>query len=352
MRCRACDGSDLATVFVMEPMPLAGAFTRTKKEAKAAETYPLEWRRCQTCGLVNVWPDIPDETIYRHYSYHASDVPALVEHHAEFADWLRRFEPRLHVEIGGNDGVLTNRCPWPTLNVDPSDAWVGPGFNEPFTSALARTIGKADLVTSSNAFAHFTDIGDALDGVREMLTPTGHFVIEVHDLEATLREETWDTVYHEHKVEWSFASLWNAGRRHGLHLLMLDRLPLHGGLLRAVFRRGDIRHDLDVSEDFSWLQRAYDKARAPHLPKGSTAYGASARATVYLNRTRPHVKCVYDASPRRHGWWVPGLGIPILPPKDFDEHAPACLITAWNHAEDIMASHPDYRGRWEATWQT
>lgn len=352
MTCRGCGFASLSTVFVMEPMPIAGAFAETKDAALDAERLPLEWRRCRRCGLVNVWPDVPDEAIYRHYSYRASDVPALRRHHRDFARWLAdRFTPRLHYEIGGNDGVLTRYLPWPTVNIDPSDAWVGPGYNEPFTSALARRLPKAELVTASNSLAHFTGIGDAFVGVRQLLYAGGHFVVEVHDLDATLRSEQWDTVYHEHKVEWSADSLAAVGATHGLVLTHIERLALHGGLLRATFVKGERRHVETSAPDFRRLQHAYDTAKAPKLPDGAIAYGAAARATVYLDHVRPDVLAVVDGSPRRHGRFMPGTGLPIIAPSEMGS-PPAILVTAWNHFADIRAQHPDYTGDWWTTWRT
>jgi hypothetical protein len=256
VNCRGCEGADLDTVFVMEPIPIAGAFAATQEEALHAERFPLEWRRCRTCGLVNVWPDVA--TDFADYSYHASDVPALRRHHEDFAEWLAdRFTPGLHVEIGGNDGVLTRHLPWPSINIDPSDAWVGPGYNEPFTFALAGKLPKADLVTASNAMAHFDGIADAIAGVRHMLHRDGAFVMEVHDLDATLATGQWDTVYHEHAVEWSERSLRAVGDLHGLRLEHVWRLPLHGGLLRALFRPAPRRTPGTVDpENFFNLQAA------------------------------------------------------------------------------------------------
>lgn len=351
MTCRACGGERLSTVFHMDPMPLAGAFAETQADAMASERYPLEWRWCHDCGLVNVWPDIPEPVIFDHYSYRASEVPALVRHHAELARWLvSRFpETNLHIEIGGNDGVLTRCVPWPTINVDPSDAWVGPGFNRPF-GEVARKLPRADLITASNSMAHFSALSDALSAVRLLLHRDGRFVMEVHDLASTLASGQWDTVYHEHRVEWAAESLLIGGARLGLTLTDLEKLPLHGGLLRATFK-ADVPYHVKapVARDFSRLQAAYDAARAPDLPAGSVAYGAAARATVYLDHTRPNVSAVIDGSQRRAGRWVPGIGIPILPPESFGD-PPAVLITAWNHAEDIKARHPEYQGRWEQTW--
>jgi hypothetical protein len=342
MNCRGCEGDRLEPVYRMDPLPIAGDFKDTRQEALDAERFPLTWQWCADCGLVNVDPAL--EPDWSRYSYRASQVPALVRHHAEFARFLNAFGPTLHVEIGGNDGVL--RVPWEHINVDPSDAFAWPGYNEPFTLELAKRIGrKADLITSSNSMAHFTGLSDALAGVRYLLHRDGVFVMEVHDLDATVAGGQWDTIYHEHAVEWSESSLRNVGRLHGLRLTHVWRLPLHGGLLRAVFVPDMPKKPKRPKRpDLRTLQRAYDEATAPDLPPGSVAYGAAARATVYLDHTRPDVVAVIDGSSRRHGRYVPGVGLPILSPEDFGS-PPAALITAIGHEADIKARHPGY-DRW------
>jgi SAM-dependent methyltransferase len=368
--CRACGSTRLTPVFEMEPMPLAAAYTATAEEARALPKYPLSWLWCARCGLVNVTPDIPDDELYRHYQYAASEVPALVRHHAAFADFLRARHPgnQSLLEIGCNDGVLMRQLPldWHVIGVDPSDVALE-SFNvgnaggwliaEPFTSALVQRLGQFDIVTTSNSLAHFTEIGDAIEGIREALAPGGVAYVEVHDLDATLRTGQWDTVYHEHKVEWSADSLRRAFAIHGLEMRTLAHLPLHGGLLRASFVRG--RHHFPLSgptmPDFWRLIERYEDRRDTDAYRAMTsscwAYGAAARASVYLNQTGLPVEYVVDGSPRRQYQHIPGTGAMIVPPETFDglSWRPPTLITAWNHADDIKARHPDYDG-WVTAW--
>lgn len=356
MRCRGCDGA-LERVFEMDPMPLAAGFTETRDAALVAETYPLAWEWCTRCGLVNVVPDVPNELLYSAYRYSSSQVPGLVRHHAEYAHWLasRHGAGIRLVEIGSNDGVLLRQLPasWDVTGVDPSDV-PSEGIrrlHQPFSSALARSLGKFDVVTSSNSFAHFTGIEDAIEGVAACLKADGTAYIEVHDLAATLRLAQWDTIYHEHCVEWSIDSLFIAFARHGLALVESFGLPLHGGLIRAVFRRSKV-HDgyVPLRPNFDWLVRAYRTRQAPDLPGGWWAYGAAARATVYLNQMDLTPESIADGSPRRQGWYVPGVGTRIATPEEFDKaDPPAALVTAWNHAPDIKARHPDY-DKWVSAW--
>ena len=354
MTCRACGSTSLSLVFEMDPMPLAGAFAETREAALAATRHPLEWWSCDRCGLVNVAPSIPEADIFTDYSYRASDVPALRRHHEAFAGWLRdRFPHTIrHLEIGGNDGVLLRHLPWDRTNCDPSD--VAAASVEDWTvirTPYPTDCGRFDLITSSNAFAHFDRIGQALDAVHGALTDDGVFVVEVHDLDATLSDGQWDTVYHEHRVEWSESSLRFAGAWHGLRMVDLERHPLHGGLLRATFTKSHPRRpERPTAPDFSGLVTKYRTRK----PVGATlAYGAAARATVYLNQVPERVEYVVDGSPRRYGRYVPGTGTPIISPDRFDRvvgPADRVLITAWNHADDIKRAHPDMPGSWVTAW--
>lgn len=352
MSCRACGHDRFDVVFEMGPMPLAGAFAETREAAVAATRYPLEWRWCHRCGLVNVYPDVPDAAIYADYSYRASDVPALVEHHRRFAAWLAERFPATSrfLEIGGNDGVLLRHLPkhWQRTNVDPSDvAAAAKGEWTTVTASWPIESAGYDLITSSNAFAHFSELDAGLAAVRDALRPDGRFVVEVHDLDATLASGQWDTIYHEHRVEWSSTSLMAAGDIHGLELVHLERLPLHGGLVRAVFRRAKPRAPQKPHKpSLTTLRRRY----AQRAPTGaSVAYGAAARATVYLNQVPERLDYIVDASPRRYGRYVPGTGTPIVPPSAFGSPA-RVLITAWDKAADIRRQHPNFRGEWVTAW--
>ncbi|MGH7270343.1 MAG: methyltransferase domain-containing protein [Polyangiaceae bacterium] len=220
-KCRGCHGGPLREVLRMDPMPLAGVFCRTLYEARSAARYPLTWTQCGACRLVQVLEDVDDDVLFKTYNYASSTIPGLVKHFESYAAWIAgRFGsgPVRLLEIGCNDGVLLRRLPsaYRMLGVDPSDvarnAAAGPYelYNASFSSSTSERIpgaGEYDVVTASNCLAHIADLRDVFAGVRDVLRPGGAFVIEVHDLEATLRSGQWDTIYHEHKAEWSVGSL-------------------------------------------------------------------------------------------------------------------------------------------------
>jgi len=370
--CRGCGSSLLDIVFTMEPMPLAGAFADSISQAHDAERLPLTWVRCEACDLVQVVEDVEDKELYSKYCYASSTVPGLVEHFTKYAKFLsQRFQGKGNtmnvLEIGCNDGVLLRRLPrsWKCVGVDPSDvaATTNPSayelINEPFGTALGLT--GFDLVLASNCLAHVTAIEDMVEAAAKALVPGGEFWVEVHDLEATLRTRQWDTIYHEHKAEFSLGALSKVVTPHGFHVFEVQRLPLHGGLLRVGFVKGEKWGDLPRStEGFELLRETYRARRETDLYKrlaevqqqGKTlvAYGAAGRATVWFNQL-PELKfaAVIDDSPLRAGKFIPGVGWPIVswpgPTSDI------CIITAWNYAKEIRARR-EYSGRWFQTWET
>lgn len=370
--CRGCGAPLSSIVFEMDPMPLAGAFASSRADACASEKLPLAWLQCGKCELVQVKEDVPDRMLYQRYCYASSTVPGLVRHFASYARFLgERFAggARRVLEIGCNDGVLLTQLPasWEKVGVDPSDiamrAQVGSAYdliNEPFGTHLG--LRGYDLVVASNCLAHITQIEDAIEAAAQALVPGGEFWVEVHDLDATLQTGQWDTIYHEHKAEYSIRSLCRVVMPHGFSLIAVERLPLHGGLLRVGFTRGGCGTRVDAPRPSFGLLRetyrlrrqteVYSKLRsAASQRRPILAYGASGRATVWFNQL-PELEfaAVVDDSSARAGKYVPGVGWPIVP---WDERPPTetCVITAWNYADDIRRKR-EYSGQWLQTWGT
>lgn len=375
MNCRGCGYVVELVVFEMDPMPLAGGFTKTREEALQAERLPLTWVQCTECKLVQVAEDVPDDILYENYSYASSSVGALCDHFDKYAEFLTIYlsdeRPRRVLEIGCNDGILLRRLPkdWELIGVDPSDValvaptvWAGHEgasyhlINEPFTGKLG--LRDFDLVFASNCLAHITDIRGTVEAAAQALRPEGEFWVEVHDLNATLQTGQWDTIYHEHKVEYSLATLVKTVEPHGFRLRMTTKLPLHGGLIRAGFVKTEEVSTIpfpDPTYSFDLLNEAYKNRRVSEEYRkffdASVAYGASGRATVWFNQfPELEFQAVIDDSPLRQGKFVPGVGWPIVSWSDRPK-GDCILITAWNYADQIRNQRSDYNGQWLQTWK-
>jgi SAM-dependent methyltransferase len=386
VQCRGCHApaTQLQTVLTLEPMPLAGMFCKTAEEAIAAPIFPLSWVHCSRCGLVQVCEDISDESLFSSYNYSSSSVPGLVRHFAGYAEFLaaRYGAPDVRfLEIGCNDGVLLNQLPrqWRLMGCDPSDvaakaARANTGYELlplPFSVATAKSNSlenSIDVISGSNCLAHISDLRDVFQAAWLALRPGGHFWIEVHDLRALLSGGQWDTIYHEHKAEWSQESLTRCLELLGFTHKETIRTPMHGGALRSLFEKtGNSRTNSDsnvpldkgLPELNEAYQRRYETDAARQLlaaqDRGEriAAYGAAGRANVYLNQmSKLRFDYIVDEAPLRVNKFIPRVATPILPPTALQEKpAKACLITAWNYRDDIIRKNQQHKGVWLTAFQ-
>lgn len=381
-RCRGCRAArkELRTVLEMEPMPLAGMFCETQGEASKAPVFPLTWAHCSRCGLVQVREDVSDSLLFSKYNYASSTVPGLVRHFTSFAELLvNRYGENSELrflEIGCNDGVLLNQLPenWHLLGWDPSDVAQNSATNNshyqldprPFKLSTVQSSGlesSVDVVSGSNCLAHISDLREVFEGAWHVLRPGGHFWIEVHDLQALLRGGQWDTIYHEHKVEWSEQAMMRCLAPLGFVHRETSRTPMHGGALRICFQKAQgsqqtLGETVHVEPELATLRRTYENryqaAAARQLmaaaETGHTigAYGASGRANVYLNQmSRLHFEYVVDEAPLRMNKFLPCVETPVVPPTLLEEKPVGiCLVTAWNYRDDIVRKNPNFRGTW------
>jgi SAM-dependent methyltransferase len=368
--CRACGARDLVQLHDFGDQPLAGFYPLEPESAKAARRYPLEFMRCPRCELMQIvnLPPI-DEVFHADYRYSSSTVAGLVRHFDEYAAWLGgRLAPGSRVlEFGCNDGVLLERLKrrgFECFGVDASDniaslarakgLAVETGFFDPALVARCDLAGRFDLVTCSNVFAHIHDVRHTLSAVRQVLVSDGLFCIEVHDGDLLVREQQFDTIYHEHLSYFTADSLGRLLESNGFETVAVERTAMHGGGLRYLARRSDSAargagKAPEASPPKDFLTQSIERCRrelfALHREFGPLAgYGAAGRSQMFVNFTNSKevFGCVYDDSPLRQGRFIAGTDIPIKPWNG--EGGRCAVVLAWNYAPDISQK---IKGRFE-----
>jgi SAM-dependent methyltransferase len=367
-------------------MPLAGGFLNGAEAIAGEQRYPLVISVCEACSCVQITDPVDPEILFQDYSFKTGTIPGLVRHFDDYAGWLKdRFDPASVVEFGTNDGTLLAALEQRgvrAVGVDLSENITEMGREEGrdiITGAFAPAVvpqlrersDSFDVVTGSNVFPHNADPGAILDAALELLSPEGVFVVEVMYAGDLLEQLQWDTLYHEHLTFYSLHTLSKLLERYGLELVEAERIPMHGGSLRAAAARKGARqpsrtiadlHEWEratgLNDPATWDQFGADSRRrievfgdtVRRLSESASiwAYGAAGKATMWVNACgMDYLDAVVDASPLRAGKLMPGTHTPIVSPDEFKQASPEYVFaSAWNYLDAIRANEPDYEGFW------
>ncbi len=390
--CRSCGHGGPQPVLSLGETPLANALVDEADLERPEARFPLDLVFCPECTLVQITETVPPETLFADYPYFSSFSDTMLAHADALATRVcgeRGLGARsLVVEVASNDGYLLQfyrKRGVPVLGIEPArnvaavaEAERGvPTLCEFFTHELAeRLVGegrRADVIHANNVLAHVPDPNGFARGLGALLRPDGVASIEVPYLLEMIDQVEFDTIYHEHLSYFSVTALCRLFERHGLVLADVERLPIHGGSLRAWVahrsrgepgpavqamlaeeaRRGadGLAFYLDFSERVGSLCRSLRELLARLRGEGAriAAYGAAAKGSTLLHTLgiEPDLlDFVADRSSVKQGRYMPGLHIPIVPPTGLLEDAPDyVLLLTWNFADEILAQQAEYRRR-------
>lgn len=384
--CRSCGKKDLELVIKNEPTPLGEEYI---KEKKPQEYYPVDVFLCKDCNLLQLLDVVDPERLYRDYFYVTSLSLGLVNHFDDYAESvinkLRIPEKSFFLDIGSNDGVLLTSLKkrgMHILGVDPateiakkateSGLETIPDF---FTLELASKIkkghGKASVITSNNLLANIDNLDELIEGVKNLLTDDGVYIVEAAYSLDVIQNTIIDNIYHEHLSYFSANSFKNFFNSHGMELIDIERTHMKGGSLRAFaqLKKGLRRKSASV-EELITLEKSFglygseiykkfdervhnEKKRLVSIlkkfkseKKTIAGYGASVGATVLLHNLgigKDIDFIVDDYKPKQH-LYSPGFHIPTFPSEEIYIKKPDCIVNlAWRYAESIINKHKAYK---------
>jgi hypothetical protein len=358
--------------------------------------FPLELVFCPQCTLVQINETVSPEKLFREYLYYSSFSDTVLMNARNIADRLVERcglnKDSLVVEVASNDGYLLKNYQEqgiPVLGVEPARniareaeehgvPTVSEFFNVQLAEQLLEEYGAADIIHANNVVAHVADLHGMVAGMAVLLKEDGVAVIENHYVKDMIDHTEFDAIYHEHVCYYSATSFCNLFAQHGLILVDVEHLPVHGGSLRVYFQRADGPRSLEkeskmrveslLNDEASWgvdqfafyqdFGEKVERLRSNLLEllrnikrdgMGIAAYGASAKSTTLLNYYgigKETLDFVADRSTVKQGRYTPGTHLPILSPAALlDQQPDYILLLTWNFAEEILEQQAEYRKR-------
>ena len=229
---------------------------------------------------------------------------------------------------------------------------------------LKKIKKNADLILASNVFAHSDNLKEMAECMKKLLKKNGTIIIEVQYLLNTLKDLTFDNIYHEHYNYWSLTSLINFFKQFNLTIFRAEKINTHGGSIRVYLKNGNIKVENNVKsllreEDnfgikkFSTYQKFADKIykirknvinNLDQLKKENKeiiGYGSPAKATTALNffGVTNQIDFIIEDNKLKHNKFVPGVKIPIFSKNKIKKKVNQILVLAWNFFDEIKKNN-------------
>jgi hypothetical protein len=384
VNCRGCGASLSLTFLDLGSSPIANDLITFESLNSPEVCYPLHVMTCERCAFVQLPEVTSRESLFRSdYVYFSSYSSSWLEHSQEYAmkmiELLSLSEQDLVIEVASNDGYLLQyfiHGGIQVLGVEPSSgvAQVAvakdvPTLTDFFGARLAKELAtnqKPKLMIGNNVLAHVPDIHDFIEGFSLLIADDGVITFEFPHLLSLIRDNQFDTIYHEHYSYLTITALLPIFEKHGLKVIDVEKLSTHGGSIRvyvvpALSPRGTSdsvvsvlaeEATLDPREQVVWesLQTRTLRVKIDLLEElikckknglAVAAYGAAAKGNTllnYLGVDSDLVEYVVDLNPHKQSKYLPGSRIPIVGIEHLKENQPdVLLVLPWNLADEIKS---------------
>ena len=380
--CRSCGNTDLKRVVSLGYQPLANNLLNKKNDK--CELYPLEVNYCEECHNCQLSVSVDPKKMFSHYLYTSSTSNVFREHFVKASkkyikDLKLNKKKSYIIDIGSNDGVALK--PFleqgfkKVLGIEPAKNLAKLAnknkiktFNGFLDKKNIKKIKKgADLILASNVFAHSDKLQEMAECMFKLLNKKGTIIIEVQYLMNTLKDLTFDNIYHEHYNYWSLTSLNNFFKKFDSTIFRSEKVDTHGGSVRVYIKKGkkikienSVKLMLKEEEKFGikkfetykkFGEKVYKirenvRKNIKNLKKDNkliVGYGAPAKATTALNffGISNEIDFIVEDNKLKHDKFIPGVNIPIKNKSQIKKKKNTLIVLAWNFYSDIVKNNSD-----------
>ena len=383
--CVACDSENLSLTLDLNKQPLANSYKLHKLDYQ--KEYPLAINRCLDCYHVQLTHAVSPKLMFEDYLYVSGTSATGREHFKNFADYVTdKFiiynniqEPKNVLDIGCSDGTQLDYFKdigYETYGVDPAKnlhqisssnhtVWCK-YFNDEFAADCIAGSQEFDVIVAQNVFAHTSDPLEFLNTAKKVMHDDSMMFIQTSQA-FMIRNNEFDTIYHEHVSFFNIQSMKKLCERAGLYLTAVHYMPIHGTsyvfvVTKTEGTRSAFDHDIvDQLIDAERINYMYEENTYFNYSKNAAeivkqlnynienirlldswkvvGYGAAAKGMTLLNYSKINVDFIIDDNPLKQGRFTPGSSIPIYSSEALEGIRENILFIplAWNFFDEIKA---------------
>jgi len=384
--CRSCGSDKLKPAFDLGLQKLTGVFPSKLSEKIPSGSLALVF--CNNCKLLQLENSFDPIKMYGdNYGYMSSLNLSMVRHLKKKAlkinSMLNLETNDLVVDIGSNDGTFLSffSKKLKLIGIDPTikklskfyrkDIFKIPTF---FSAKNLKkiTLKKVKVVTSISMFYDLENPLIFANEIHDVLDKDGIWHLEQSYMPMMLKNNSYDTICHEHLEYYSLFSIKYIFDKIGFKIIDLEFNDINGGSFSITVAKKESKH-IEVKKIVEWLlhkeklfkynemssYKIFYKNIKKHkeifrdlllnlkdMKKKVIGYGASTKGNVILqfcnidNKLLPYIA---EVNKFKHGRYTPGTGIKIIPETQARKMNPDYfLVMPWHFKNFILGKEKKF----------
>jgi hypothetical protein len=380
--CRISGSKHLISVVNLGEQALTGVFPKNKAESPTSGPLELKW--CPESSLLQLAHSYDlDEMYGLNYGYRSGLNASMVAHLSEKIKWLERryslSDGDVVIDVGSNDATTLKSYETrgiTRIGVDPT----GEKFRAYYPDEIKLIIDffpsaevgkilngrKAKIITSISMFYDLEDPRKFAQEVASVLAKDGVWHLEQSYMPAMLRQNSYDTICHEHLEYYTLKNIKDILGSADLRVVDVQMNGINGGSFAVTAARNDSpiksndrivewllgREELGgfntirpyrEFEDRVYAHRAALRSLIETLHadgKKVLGYGASTKGNVILQfcgLTQNLIPAIAEINPDKYGSYTPGSSIPIVSADEAERMSPDYyLVLPWHFRDGII----------------
>jgi SAM-dependent methyltransferase len=392
MKCRFCNAELKNTFLDLGKSPLANSYLKKDDMNKKEIFYPLRVFVCSKCFLVQLDEFESPKNIFSEYAYFSSFSDSWLNHVEKFSqDIISKFNFSKNnkvIEIASNDGYLLQyfkKEGLKTIGIEPAKNiakesrkkgidTITEFFGTDLAKQMVKQEKKADILIAFNVLPHVPNLQDFIKGLKIILNKNGIIVIQFSAyLLQLIKNNEFDTIYHEHFSYFSLFTLSKIFRKFNLEIFDVEEQSIHGGSLRIFIKHAknkkypinknvkikideEIKFGINKLKLYNEFQNSVINTKKKIWKflsnknlenKNIVAYGAPAKGNTMLNYCgigKDIINYTVDRNPYKQNLFLPGSHIEICNIKKIFKMKPDyIIILPWNLKKEIIEQMNEVR---------